>query len=141
MKIKNKQKSVKIQTSFSSETLTNYSGALPVYNFMNKLGIPKLLNTLGDKLGGNAKYLTGTIFGLLMLGINCGMNRMAKIESFSLDCLIQKIFGFHGKLDADTIYNRFKRFSRQQTERLIEINFLLSNKVHNKLKQEQTYSI
>lgn len=133
MKNKNTKKASKIQTSFSAENLTNYAGIEPLHKFMCKLGFPELFKTINLELGKNAKYLTGNILSLIILGLHSGMNRIKKMEVFSKDPLVRKIFGLKAKIDEDTIANRMNRFGMPQTEDLLKIISLASNKVHKLL--------
>ena len=133
MKNKSKQKAVSILTNFTSENLTNFSGIAPIYTFMHKLGLPQYFNTISIKLGANAKYETSTILSMLVLGLSSGMNRISKMESFSRDSLVRKLFRIKGKIDEDTIANRINRFGMAQTEELLTINSLSSAKVHEVL--------
>ena len=61
MKNKSKEKKLHIKTSFTAGKITNYSGALPAYKFMKKLGLVELLGNLSLSLGQNAKYSTGKL--------------------------------------------------------------------------------
>jgi len=134
MKNKDNKKAEQIKTSFTAGTLTNFSGALPLYKFMLKIGVPKLFDNLSVKLNHNAKYSTSSILNTIILGIQSGMNRIKKIETFSQDPLVSEILGLQGKIDEDTISNRLKRFGMEQSNELMEINGTLSKKVHKQLK-------
>ena len=136
MKNKSNEKTAKIKTSFTAGKLTNYSGALPVYKFMEKIGLPALLNRTSIKLHHNAKYESGDIFSLIMLGIASGLNRIKKIETFSRDPLIKEIFGIKEKIDEDTLSNRIKRYGMRQTNELMDVIGAASKKVHKKLGTE-----
>jgi Transposase DDE domain group 1 len=134
--MKNKKKisnSIEIKTSFNGGALTNYSGIKPIQKFMEKLGVAKSLNTLGIKLHHNAKHDTGTILSILILGIISGMNRISKIENFTHDPLLQKIFGLSGKISDSAIIDRLKRFGMKQSSEFMGIIGEISNTVHKKL--------
>ena len=134
--MKNKKKisnSIEIKTSFNGGALTNYSGIKPIQKFMDKLGVAKSLNTLGIKLHHNAKHDTGTILSILILGIISGMNRISKIENFTHDPLLQKIFGLSGKISDSAIIDRLKRFGMKQSSEFMGIIGEISNTVHKKL--------
>jgi len=133
MKNKSKQKAGKIKTSFSAGAITNYCGALSTYKFMDKIGILGLFRDLSIKLGKNAIYSTNTILSLVILGIVSGLNRIAKIEAFSRDPLIQKILSINATVDEDTIGYRFKKFGMKQTNELMDIVGKMSSKVRKKL--------
>ncbi len=130
MKNKVKQKSSKIKTSFTGGRLTNYSGLLPVYNFMIKTGLIGKLSEVDIHTHHNVKYDTSTLLGVLLLGIMCGANRIKKVETFSRDPLIQEIFGIADKIDEDTIGNRMRRFKQKQNCELMDIIGNTSKKVH-----------
>ncbi|MDT3738035.1 MAG: IS1380 family transposase [Candidatus Kapabacteria bacterium] len=133
MNVKNNKKTVKIKTSFTAQRLTNYSGLLPVFKFMHKLGFFDKLGAVNLPLGRNIKYSTQSIYGIIVLGLIAGMNRISKMESFSRDALIQELFGLSGHIDEDTIANRIKRFSFHHTNNLIEHIGQMSSKVHKQL--------
>ena len=136
MKNKSKEKKLHIKTSFTAGKITNYSGALPAYKFMKKLGLVELLGNLSLSLGQNAKYSTGKLLSLVILGIVSGLNRIAKIESFSRDPLIQEMLSIRDKIDEDTIANRFKKFGMKQTNELMEMTGKMSLKVRKKLGEQ-----
>jgi hypothetical protein len=133
VKNKSKQKAVKIQTSFTAENLTNYSGIDVISKFMVKLVLPDLFKTISLTLGANTKYQTCNILSMIVVGLLSGMNRIVKMEKFSRDPLVRKLFGIKEKIDEDTLANRLKRFGMRQTEELLEIISIASNKVHTQL--------
>lgn len=133
MKNKVNQKKAKIKTSFTGGMLTNYSGLLPIYNFMSKIGLIEELSEVDIHTHHNIKYDTATIFSIIMLGILSGANRIKKIETFSRDPLIHEIFGLEDKIDEDTIGNRIRRFEQKQTCELIDVIGKTSRKVHKQL--------
>ena len=133
MKNKSNQKAGKIKTSFSGGKLTNYSGMLPIYNFMCSIGLPEMLSKINLNLHHNIKYETSDIFSIIMLGLLSGANRIKKIETFSRDPLIQEIFGIEDKVDEDTISNRIRRFGIKQNCELMDVIGNTSSKVHQKL--------
>jgi hypothetical protein len=133
-KIKSKIKSTKIETSFTANELTNYSGIHPLKKFAEKLGIEKSLNEEIDiKLHHNFQYSTGKILMGITLGLLCGQDRISKIEKFTYDPLVQKLLNIKDKIDEDTIINRIKRFSMCQTKQFMDIISNQSNRVHQKL--------
>jgi hypothetical protein len=127
------KKTPQIKTSFDAKTLTNFSGIIIVSRFMEKLGLSGLLDSIDIKLHHNKKYATSQILNLILLGIISGLNRVSKMETFSRDPLVQNLIGITEKLDADTIFNRIKRFSMRQNNQLMDIIGQLSGKVHGKL--------
>ena len=133
---KNKQKRanrIEIKSSFNGGALTNYSGIKTFYKFMEKLDIINSLDSLGIKLYHNAKSDTGVILSILILGIQSGMNRISKIENFTLDPLLQQLFGLSGKISDSTIIDRLKRFSMKQTSEYMGLIGQISQKTHKKL--------
>ncbi|MDT3740334.1 MAG: hypothetical protein RO257_12635 [Candidatus Kapabacteria bacterium] len=67
MNVKNNKKTVKIKTSFTAQRLTNYSGLLPVFKFMHKLGFFDKLGAVNLPLGRNIKYSTQSIYGIIVV--------------------------------------------------------------------------
>ena len=133
MKNKSKQKAAKIKTSFTGGRLTNYSGILPVYNFMSSIGLVEMLSKVDIHTHHNIKYDTAALYSIVMLGIMSGANRIKKIETFSRDPLIHEIFGIADKIDEDTISNRIRRFEQRQNCELMDIIGNTSKKVHKQL--------
>lgn len=131
---KKKAKSIEIKSSFTGGTLTNYSGIKTFHKFMKKLGLISDINSLSVNVHHNTKYETGTILSILMLGIISGMNRISKIESFTLDPLLQHLFGITGKISDSTIIDRLKRFSMKQTSEYMKLIGKTSDKIHKKLR-------
>ena len=136
----NKKKTAKckeIKTEFSAGALTNYSGIKPVYDFMQKLGIKNSFNSLNINMHHNTKYDTGTILSIIILGIISGNNRISKIENFTMDPLVQKMFDLNDKISDSTIIERMKRFSMKQTTEYMELIGKISNQIHSKLSTER----
>jgi hypothetical protein len=126
----------KIKTSFDAGRLTNYSGILPIYKFMTRIGIPKLLETISIRSYHNTQHRTSNILSAIILGLISGLNRIKKIETFSKDPLIREILGIDEKIDEDTISNRCKRFGMKQTNEYMDIIGKISKKVHKQLGTE-----
>lgn len=127
-------KNITIKSSFSGGTLTNYSGMLPVYKFMTKIGLPQTLDTISLNLHHNAQTSNGDMLTLITLAIMCGMNRISKIEQFTLDPLVQKLFNLPDKISDSGIIDRLKRFGMKQSTEYMQIIGEMSNKVHHKLQ-------
>ena len=100
---------------------------------MEKLSLVKSMNSLGIKLHHNAQNDTGIILSILILGILSGMNRIRKIENFTLDPLLQQLFGLSGKISDSTIIDRLKRFTMKQTSEYMKLIGQMSGKIHKKL--------
>ena len=133
---KNKKKranGIEIKSSFNGGALTNFSGIKTLYRFMGKLGLINSMNSLGIKLYHNAQNDTGVILSILILGILSGMNRIRKIENFTLDPLLQQLFGLSGKISDSTIIDRLKRFTMKQTSEYMKLIGQISNRIHKKL--------
>jgi len=126
-------KEQEVKSSFSGNTLTNYSGVSTIFKFMSKLEIAQSLNTLGTKVHHNAKYDTGKILSAIAMGLNCGLNRISKIENFTLDPLVQHLLGLTGPISDSTIKNYLKKFDMKQTTAFMEMIGKTSRKVHQKL--------
>ena len=127
----------KMRAEFSSGTLTNYSGILPIYQFMQKLNFFNLLEQKLDiPLHHNAKYTIGQIVSLVTIGMASGLNRISKLESFSRDKLVQHLLNLEGKIDEDTIGCRFKKFSQKYNNQFLDLISQFSKKVHKKLKTD-----
>ena len=62
MQNKSKQKAAKIKTSFTGGKLTNFSGILPVYNFMSSIGLVEMLSKVDICTHHNIKYDTATLY-------------------------------------------------------------------------------
>jgi hypothetical protein len=125
----------KIQSSFTSSELTNYSGILPIKKFIDKLGIENSINEkISIKLRPNHQYSTGQIIMSVVLAEMCGLNRIAKVEKFTEDPLVRKIIGIENKIDEDTMSGRVKRFRMKQSKELMDIIGEKSKIVHKKLK-------
>jgi len=133
---KNTKKTAKIiiKSSFSGGTLTNYSGMLPIHKFMNKSGLIKSLDTISLSLHHNAKTTNGEMLSLITLAIICGMNRISKIEQFTLDPLVQKLFNLSDKISDSGIIDRLKRFGMKQSTEYMQIIGEMSKKIHQKLQ-------
>ena len=132
MKYKIKKKTVK--TSFSGGNLTNYSGIYPLFKFMKKMKLNHLFEqkiSLAEK--SNQKYSLSQILYAIILGTLSGMNRLIKIEHFTLDPLVRHLLEIADKLDIDTIRYHIKKFGMKQNTELSDIIGKLSSKVHKKL--------
>ena len=51
-------------------TLTNFSGLNAIHNFVEKIGVRKLLNKISIDTHNNIKYETGNILSILVEGIS-----------------------------------------------------------------------
>ncbi len=130
---KNRAKQI-VKAEFTAGTLTNFSGLNVIHNFVEKIDVRKLLNNISIDTHYNIKYETGDILSILVEGISCGMNRLSKIENFTLDPLVQKLYGLSDKLSDATISDRLKRCTMKQTSEYMDVIGKLSGKVHNKLQ-------
>ena len=106
----NTKKPANIKTSFDSKSLTNFSGIKVISKFMRKIGIESMFDMIDLNLHHNIKFTNFQILSTIILGIFSGFNRISKIELFSRDPLIQKLLCLTTNIDADTIFNRLKRF-------------------------------
>jgi hypothetical protein len=134
--MKNKKKTGKkitIKSSFTGGSLTNYSGIKTFHKFMEKLDLRNRLNSLGLEMHHNVKYQTGDMLSILLLGIICGQNRISKIEAFTHDPLLQKLYGLTDKISDSSLIDRLKRFAMTHSSEYMALIGKLSNKVHSKL--------
>jgi len=127
--------SSKIKVSFTGGKLTNYAGILPLYKFMNKLTVSHYFQTmLSIAEHHNTRFSVRQVLTGIILGIFSGQNRIAKIESFTHDPLVQQLVHLKKPLDKDTIIAKINKFGFKQTNQLMEINGKLSRRVHRKLR-------
>lgn len=101
---------------------------------MKKLKVNHLFNqkiSITDKE--NQKYSISQILQAIIMGTLSGMNRLIKIETFTLDPLVRYLLAIEDKLDIDTIRYHIKKFGMKQNTELSEIVGILSAKVHRNL--------
>ena len=127
------QRSRKIKVTFSGGQLTNFSGVLPLFNFMKRLKVdqifPQML-TLSERA--NTQFSMSQVLISLLLGLLCGQNRFIKMESLTHDPLVKKLIHLKKHLDKDTLIGKIRQFRFQQTNELLEVNGWLSRKVHGR---------
>jgi len=127
-------RSRKIKVSFSGGQLTNFSGVLPLFNFMKKLQVESAFRRmLSLSEHPNTQFRISQVLMSILLGLLCGQNRFLKIESFTHDPLVRKLLHLKKHLDKDTVIGKIKRFGFRGTNELLEINGWLSRKVHRRL--------
>lgn len=132
--MKNKQCFSTVKTSFNGGNLTNFSGIYPLFKFMKKMNLMHLFNNkISIIQKSNQVYSTGQVLQAIILGILSGMNRLIKIEYFTLDPLVQHLLSLDRKIDIDTIRHHLKQFGMRQNTELSDIIGKLSSKVHKKL--------
>ena len=132
--MKNKIRNKTVKTSFSGGNLTNYAGIYPLFKFMKKMGLNQYFEqkiSLPEKP--NQVYSLSQILYAVILGTLSGMNRLIKIEHFTLDPLVRHLLNISDKLDMDTIRYHIKKFGMKQNTELSDISGKLSAKVHKKL--------
>ena len=81
----------------------------------------------------NQTYSLSQILQAVIMGTLCGMNRLIKIENFTMDPLVRHLLSVKDKLDIDTIRYHIKKFGMKQNTELTDISGLLSARVHAKL--------
>lgn len=126
-------RSSKIKVTFKGGRLSNFSGILPVHNFMKKLKVGKIFQemiTIPEHH--NTQFSLKQILTSIILGLISGQNRIIKIESFTHDPLVQKLVQLKKNLDKDTIIGKIKKFTFKHTNQLMEINGRFSRQVHKK---------
>ena len=132
MKSQNRAKTIK--TSFTGGNLTNYSGIYPIFKFMKKMRLNHLFEQkISLEKKANQTYSISQILQAIVMGTLCGMNRLTKIETFTMDPLVRHLLSVKDKLDIDTIRYHSKKFGMKQNTELTDISGLLSAKVHSKL--------
>jgi hypothetical protein len=132
--VKNLNRIKAVKTSFSGGNLTNYSGIYPLFKFMKKMRLNNLFEqriSLVEK--SNQNYSLSQILYAVILGTLSGMNRLIKIENFTLDPLVRHLLAIEDKLDIDTIRYHIRKFGMKQNTELSDISGNLSAKVHKKL--------
>ena len=138
MKKKIKKMEKNLRTSFTGGNLTNYSGIYPIYKFMKKIGLSHLFEEkISIKQKANQKYSLNQILYSVILGTLSGMNRLMKIENFTLDPLVKHLLSIDDKLDIDTIRYHIKKFNMKHNTELSDISGISSRKVHKKLKTKK----
>lgn len=81
----------------------------------------------------NQQYSLSQIMQAVILGTSCGMDRLIKIENFTLDPLVRHLLKIKDKLDIDTLRYHLNKFSMKHNTELSGIFAALSGKVHDKL--------
>ncbi len=81
----------------------------------------------------NQHYSLSQISYAVILGTLSGMNRLIKIENFTLDPLVGYLLALEDKLNIDTLRYHIKKFGMKQNTELSDISAHLSNKVYKKL--------
>jgi hypothetical protein len=132
-KDKNNKAKIIAKKEFTANKLTNFSGISTIYNFMTKLGIVKRLNDIDLGMHHNISYQTNTLLSLMILGLQSGMNRLTKIETFSMDPLVQKLLGLSTKISDSTLSNRFSRADMHSVTNYMSMIGEFCRKVHDKL--------
>ena len=83
----------------------------------------------------NQIYSLSQILYAVILGTLSGMNRLIKIENFTLDPLVRHLLDIKDKLDIDTIRYHINKFGMKQNTELSDISGSLSAKVHKNLER------
>ncbi len=97
---------------------------------MNKSGLSKSLYTISLKLHRNSKTSIGVMLSIITLAKICGMTRIRRIEHFTLDPLVQKLFNLSDKISDPGIIDRLKRFDMIQSSEYMQINGEMAKKIH-----------
>ena len=133
---KSKRKINKIKLKFSDNSLTNYSGIIPISDFLfSKLNfIEEFEHNLNLANGKNIVFRDYQLLSSIIFGYHAGFRRLAQFEEFTKDKVMQKVLNLNKHIDENTFGNRLKKFD---FKRSIQLSFLLnkfSKKVHNKIK-------
>ncbi|HOA81970.1 MAG TPA: IS1380 family transposase [Defluviitaleaceae bacterium] len=119
--------SVKTQSSFSAERLTQYGGLSVLFKFIEKCDIPSLFDDLFPTFKHNAtKYSTTQVLLSFLCSALCGVKRISNIETFTKDVLIKTILGLKKHIDEDTLSKRISSLGQKGAillhERLLTFN-------------------
>lgn len=132
-KISNKE----IKTEFSATSVTQNTGLLSFHRFLNKIGIEHLFNAVPIKLENNTHFSNAQILLTIIYGLLSGENSILKIDNFSRDPLLQELLNIKKRISDSTISDRLKRFTMASNNYLMEVNSILSGKIHQKLKTRE----
>ncbi|URW80172.1 hypothetical protein [Xiashengella succiniciproducens] len=82
-----------VKEEFSSEKLTSYSGLSVTSDFINHCGIYRRLEHLFPTTRHNAsRFSTAQILSSVLLASLCGVHRLKRIENFTFDALVSRLF-------------------------------------------------
>ncbi len=85
------KKIAKVTIRFSEKKLTSNAGLVPIYNFINKIGLPELLDRkLTVKRGDNAVHSTGFAVLIVLFGVAAGAKHISHMVMLKGDCVISE---------------------------------------------------
>ncbi len=128
-----KNRAKKISPEFTSKTLTNHAGILPIDHFLRKqLSFDKAIeNGINLPIASNTKYDTSTIFKSIIYGYLADFKHLSHFSEFTKDQMIQKLLGIKSHIDENTIGYRLNFFNFKKANHLQEILGKLGKKVRS----------
>jgi hypothetical protein len=117
MRDKNTQKiqfqAIKTQKSFSADSLTQYGGLSSIFDYVVKLNIPIIFDELFPTVKHNAtKFSTTQILLSYLCALLVGVKRLARIETFTRDTLVNRLLGLKKFIDQDTLGSRVSKLGQ-----------------------------
>ena len=108
-KIKAVFKPVKIKKTFTGKHITKYSGLQPIMEYMMKIGIVRIFDSMNERIHNSTKHTKTQLFMPVVMSSPVNINRMSRIEEFTKDILVRKLPGPEDRADAGTICGRIKQ--------------------------------
>ena len=126
----------KMYIEFSDPALTNYSGIVPVADFLfDKLNFKEEIeNELDLGTGINAIYKDHQIVSATIFSYLCNFKRLSQFAEFTKDKIVQKLLGISNHIDENTFGYRMKKFTFKTTNQLTTLFGDISSKIHGKIK-------
>lgn len=133
---KSNAKIKKIHLEFADPNLTNYSGIVPIADFLfDKLNFKEELeNKLDLGTGRNAIYKDHQILSASIFSYLCDFKRLSQFAELTKDKIIQKLLGIDNHIDENTFGYRMKKFTFKSTNQLTTLFGGISSKIHRKIK-------
>ena len=120
----------KFHTEFSEKNLTGNAGLLHLGRFVEKLGLPKILdNHITIERAPCADYKVSEVVVMLAFGVLVGVKHMSHMAILRSDDVIRALFKWE-KFPADSSFGRiFKLFSQKHCKELSDAESDVRNKV------------
>ena len=126
-------RAIKVEKSFTSETLTSYSGLTTVNDYVNHLGLFAVLDQVFATVKNNAtKILNVQIFGAIIFASLCGVSRLSNIAKFTEDPLVRKLLRLTEGLDDSNIKVRLSKLGQNGANKFLEKSLEFVRKWVNK---------
>ncbi len=127
------RKTAKVKIRFSEKKLTSNAGLVPIYNFINKIGLPELLDRkLTVKRGDNAVHSTGFAVLIVLFGVAAGAKHISHMVMLKGDFVIRKLFAWRDFPHDSTLGRIFKRFSYKNIVEFSEVESIARRRVWKK---------